>query len=192
MKKAELEEEIKKLKFENESLSQELETEIKIRKSNERILKSQEEYIHLLENELKQIKEKASRAGRKKKDNKTRLEKINAYRAEGKTMNEISKLIKCSERTVYRILKGSNENMDNNKNKEFGRLGYNGHNDRYGILNRMDLWEDEGLHCGTGLDIVIDDEIIHTRIEMKGKNTWYLVDTGLEGEELEGIKVVIK
>lgn len=77
------------------------------------------------------------------------------------------------------------------ENREFGYLGYNSENNRYGILNRMDLWEDTGLHCGESIDIVIDDKIIHTRIEMKGK-TWYLVDTGLEGEELEGIKVVIK
>ena len=147
-----------------------------------------------LKTKLKEIKEKASRAGRKKSLEANEIKEIKKLRSEGMTVKAIAQKLNTSMSTVNRVLKsyGGNENMDNDKNEEFGRLGYNGHNDRYGILNRMDLWEDEGLNCGTGLDIVIDDEIIHTRIEMKGKNTWYLVDTGLEGEELEGIKVVIK
>lgn len=77
------------------------------------------------------------------------------------------------------------------ENREFGYLGYNNENNRYGILNRMDLWEDKGLHCGESIDIVIDGKIVNTRIEIKD-NIWYLVDTGLEGNQLEGIKVVIK
>ena len=38
-----------------------------------------------------------------------------------------------------------------------GRLGYNSSNGRYGLLS-SDLWIDTGLHCGEGLEVLVDDE----------------------------------
>lgn len=69
------------------------------------------------------------------------------------------------------------------------RLGYNIENDRYGILE-MDLWVDEGLHCGECIEVYIDDKWIKDRIEFRhDTKEWYLVYSGLTGEELEGLKV---
>lgn len=39
-----------------------------------------------------------------------------------------------------------------------GRLGYNNENDRYGIIDG-DFWENDGLHCGETLEILIEDEM---------------------------------
>ena len=178
------------------SLVEQIKSQNKVLESNEKIIDSQKQYIDLIEIKLKNpfVKEKKHNergAGRKQSFTEEEKGSIEMYRVQGKTIREIAELFKCSTRTINRVLaerKGSNENM---KNKEYGWLGYNNNNDKYGILNKMDLWEDDGLHCGECLDIVIDGKIVHTRIEMKGK-TWYLVDTGLEGNQLEGIKVVIK
>lgn len=74
------------------------------------------------------------------------------------------------------------------KNKT-GKLGYNCENDRFGILNSMDLWEEEGLHCGQGLEIYIEDNWVKDRLEMTREGTWYLVETKLKGMDLEGLKV---
>lgn len=82
-----------------------------------------------------------------------------------------------------------------------GRLGYNTNNDRYGLLV-MDLFEIEGFHCGTCLDVWDDatEQWIPTRMEMHflpqgfpcRKNTvWYLVGTPYEGNALEGLRVRI-
>lgn len=57
-----------------------------------------------------------------------------------------------------------------------GRLGYNSANDRYGLLV-SDLWEHSGFHCGERLEVLIDDEWVHTRMEMSSDMKWYLVDT---------------
>ena len=46
-----------------------------------------------------------------------------------------------------------------------GRLGYNSSNDRYGLLS-SDLWIDTGFHCGEGLEVLVDDKWIRTRMEM--------------------------
>ena len=46
-----------------------------------------------------------------------------------------------------------------------GRLGYNSSNDRYGLLS-SDLWIDTGFHCGEGLEVLVDDKWIWTRMEM--------------------------
>lgn len=69
-----------------------------------------------------------------------------------------------------------------------GRLGYNNENDRYGILN-MDLWEDNGLHCGECFEVLIDDEWVEDRIEMDRNGEWYLVYSKLRGSELEYLPV---
>lgn len=70
-----------------------------------------------------------------------------------------------------------------------GFLGYNYDNNRYGRLNKMDLWEDSGLHCGECLEVFVNDKLVQDRIELKYPDTWYLVKTKLEGNQLEGLKV---
>lgn len=72
-----------------------------------------------------------------------------------------------------------------------GILGYNYHEKRYGVLNNLDLWEVEGLHCGEGLEVLVNNEWIKTRIELSSSNGWYLVGTQLKGDDLEGLKVRI-
>lgn len=72
--------------------------------------------------------------------------------------------------------------------KIIGRLGYNLITERFGILNKMDLWEVNGLHCGATLDVFINNEWIKDRIEMtRGK--YYLVNSKIYDEDLEGLKV---
>ncbi|MFQ9249288.1 MAG: DUF5348 domain-containing protein [Clostridium paraputrificum] len=79
--------------------------------------------------------------------------------------------------------------MDNYKS---GYLGYNFENDRFGILDSSDLWINEGLHCGESMYVYINDEWIPDRLEMYRNGTWYLVETKLEGDKLEGLKVKFK
>ncbi len=71
-----------------------------------------------------------------------------------------------------------------------GILSYNNSNDRYGVLV-MDLWHNDGLHCGECLDVWDYDkeQWISTRIEMN-RNGWYLV--GYNAECLEGLKVRVR
>ena len=59
-----------------------------------------------------------------------------------------------------------------------GRLGYNSSNGRYGLLS-SDLWIDTGFHCGEGLEVLVDDEWIQTRMEMNLAREWYLVGNTL-------------
>lgn len=68
-------------------------------------------------------------------------------------------------------------------------LGYNEELKRYGILD-FDLWVKgkEGLHCGQKIEVLINDEWVTDCIEMS-QEQWYLVNSGLKGEELEGLKV---
>lgn len=68
-----------------------------------------------------------------------------------------------------------------------GRLGYNSQNDRYGLLV-SDLWENEGFHCGECMEVLIDDQWIHTRMEMGSDRQWYLVGTPYYGD-LEYVRV---
>ena len=57
-----------------------------------------------------------------------------------------------------------------------GRLGYNSSNGRYGLLS-SDLWIDTGFHCGEGLEVLVGDEWVQTRMEMNLAREWYLVGT---------------
>ena len=60
-----------------------------------------------------------------------------------------------------------------------GRLGYNSSNKRYGLLV-SDLWD-----CGEGMEVLVEDEWISTRIEMDWNvngNAWYLVGTPYYGD----------
>ena len=52
-----------------------------------------------------------------------------------------------------------------------GRLGYNSSNGRYGLLS-SDLWIDAGFHCGEGLEVLVDDEWVQTRMEMNLAREW--------------------
>ena len=73
-----------------------------------------------------------------------------------------------------------------------GRLGYNSSNDRYGVLV-TDLWENNGLHCGEGIEVFVDDKWIYSRMDMawgKDGNHWYLVGTPYYGD-LEYVRVRI-
>ena len=51
-----------------------------------------------------------------------------------------------------------------------GRLGYNSSNGRYGLLS-SDLWIDTGFHCGEGLEVLVGDEWVQTRMEIDRKST---------------------
>ena len=62
-----------------------------------------------------------------------------------------------------------------------GRLGYNSSNGRYGLLS-SDLWIDIGFHCGEGLEVLVDDEWVQTRMEMNLAREWYLVGTPYCGD----------
>ncbi len=46
-----------------------------------------------------------------------------------------------------------------------------------------------GLHCGMGMEIMVDGEWIHTRIEMDLNSKWYLV--GVDADSLIGLLVKI-
>ena len=74
-----------------------------------------------------------------------------------------------------------------------GRLGYNHHNGRYGILV-SDLWEMDGFHCGETLEVWDweKEEWIPTQMEMTWEKEWYLVDTPYRGSDLEGLKVRVR
>ena len=71
-----------------------------------------------------------------------------------------------------------------------GIMGYNSKNGRYGLLI-MDLWEIDGFHCGDTLEVwdSESEQWTPTRIEMRHKNEWYLVDTPYSGTALEGLKI---
>ncbi len=78
------------------------------------------------------------------------------------------------------------------ENYEIGKLGYNFKNDRFGMLI-SDLWFIDGFHCGNTFEYYDGqkDEWIPTRIEMAPDKQYYLVDTGLKGDDLEGLKIRI-
>lgn len=80
--------------------------------------------------------------------------------------------------------------MKNNNKYITGRLGYNSENGRYGLLV-SDLWEHEGFHCGEGLEVLVDDEWVQTRMEMTSDRQWYLVGTPYEGR-LEYVRARIE
>lgn len=71
--------------------------------------------------------------------------------------------------------------------KETGFLGYNDRNGRFGILSDMDLWVDDGLHCGELVEVRVNDKWMVDRIELSDE--WYLVYSKLKGDELEHLRV---
>ena len=62
-----------------------------------------------------------------------------------------------------------------------GRLVYNSSNGRYGLLS-SELWIDTGFHCGEGLEVLVGDEWVQTRMEMNLAREWYLVGTPYCGD----------
>lgn len=74
------------------------------------------------------------------------------------------------------------------RDKKIGWLGYNLITERFGILDRMDLWANDGLHCGATFEVLINDEWVADRLEMS-QGKWYLVYSKLKDGELEGLKV---
>lgn len=44
-----------------------------------------------------------------------------------------------------------------------------------------------GLHCGTGMEVMLDGQWVHTRIEMNINGEWYLV--GVDADSLIGLTV---
>lgn len=46
-----------------------------------------------------------------------------------------------------------------------------------------------GLHCGEGMEVMVDGKWIHTRIEMDINSKWYLV--GVDADSLIGLPVKI-
>ncbi|MBQ1388000.1 MAG: DUF5348 domain-containing protein [Clostridia bacterium] len=72
-----------------------------------------------------------------------------------------------------------------------GILGYNVKNDRFGLLV-MDLWKIDGFHCGDTFEVWIYDteEWKEDRLEFDWvRNEWYLVNLGLSGDYLCGLKI---
>ena len=52
---------------------------------------------------------------------------------------------------------------------------------RDGLL-ASDLWIDTGFHCGEGLEVLVDDKWVRTRMEMNPAREWYLVGTSYCGD----------
>lgn len=72
-----------------------------------------------------------------------------------------------------------------------GKLGYYSANDRFGLLI-ADLWAIEGFHCGETFEYYDagTESWIPTRIEMSWPDKqYYLVDTPIKGDDLEGLKI---
>ena len=69
------------------------------------------------------------------------------------------------------------------------KLAYNDETKRYGVINSMDLWENEGLHCGQCLKVLINGEWVEDRLEMTWDSKWYLVKSKLKEAQLENLKV---
>lgn len=73
--------------------------------------------------------------------------------------------------------------------KKIGYLSYNYDNNRISVIDRMDLFISDGLHCGECFEVFINDEWKADRLEMTWDKNWYLVYSKLKGNQLEGLKV---
>lgn len=68
-------------------------------------------------------------------------------------------------------------------------LQYNKSEDRYGIWDVMNhRWYHDGLHCGTGLDVLHNGEWVGTCIEWGG-GRWVLMGTPYSGDKLQNLQV---
>lgn len=73
-----------------------------------------------------------------------------------------------------------------------GILAYNTSNQRYGVVDLMDLWINEGLHCGARIEVLVEDDYVPMHLEMTIDGDWYLTDyEALNIYQLENLKVKI-
>jgi hypothetical protein len=70
---------------------------------------------------------------------------------------------------------------------QIGTLRYNSDEDRFGIEAPSGQWIVPGLHCGQTMEIDIGTGWVSDRIEYG--NDWYLTESRLTGQQLEGLKV---
>lgn len=68
-----------------------------------------------------------------------------------------------------------------------GFLEYNAAEQRYGVIDSLDLWA-RLLHCGDRLEVLQNGNWIITTIELES-DRWYLTGTNLAGDQLRGLKV---
>jgi dsDNA-specific endonuclease/ATPase MutS2 len=136
-----------------------------------------------LKEELEKAKQEIERlrnrnAGRKKSFNQNDINTMNYMRETGKSYREIAEHFGCSKTTIieYLVHREGAKLMEQEevKVKKKGILGYNYQEERYGILNNLDLWEISGLHCGATFQVLVDDTWINDRIDM-ANDEWYLV-----------------
>lgn len=68
-----------------------------------------------------------------------------------------------------------------------GILKFNEENNRYGLWDyEKEYWIDNGFHCGECLDVFVNGQWIHSRMEMGMQSQYYLVNTKFE-KKLENI-----
>ena len=139
--------------------------------------------LKLIIQDMKTKKHNERGAGRNHSLDEEQMKEVIALRSKGMTVKGIALKLNTSMSTVNRILSDY---------KRACRLSYNSKNDRYGLLDVMNLWKCDGLHCGQTLEVFINNKWIYDRLEMKADKTWYLVETKLQGEQLEGLKVRIE
>ena len=156
---------------------------------------SQKERIDKLEREVEELKQIIQQlinekhnergAGRKERFTENQKQDIKRLRQEGNTISEIAKIYKCSVGLIHKLI-----NEQGERKIIEGTLAYNHENGLYGVLY-FDLWELTGLHNGDALEVKISDIWVNTRIELTEDGKWCLADTGMIGDDLEGLKVKV-
>lgn len=72
-----------------------------------------------------------------------------------------------------------------------GTLRYNSNEKRFGVWSGK-KWENEGLHCGDCLKVLLNDTWVETRIELNYcTGEWILDGLRLKGDQLEGLYVFV-
>lgn len=75
--------------------------------------------------------------------------------------------------------------------KKEGILVYDPKQDRYGFYSTGDVQNTVQFHCGSTMEVFLNQKWEVTRLEHNGKQ-WYLEGTGLTGEKLENRKIRVK
>ena len=70
--------------------------------------------------------------------------------------------------------------------KRIGALIYDEGSERMDIRFGLEEYYG-GLHCGTGMEVMLDGKLIPTRIEMNINSKWYLVE--VDADSLVGLTV---
>lgn len=174
-----------KIKYENlqEKISIQKQTRISDLKAKIASLENENAELKITIQNMNARKHNERGAGRNHSLDDEQMKKVVELRNEGMTVKGIALKLNTSMSTVNRILRDY---------KTTGKLSYNSENERFGVLDSLDLWKDNGLHCGQTFDVLIDNQWVHDRIEMHSDKTWYLVESKLQGEQLEGLKVRIE